>query len=87
MSFAERIKLKTSSGFDSGVRDKILELKERKVDVEKQKSDYKPGPKMPKQQFSKLPVSVIKHIKGQAKESKRLVGRDPRFQNASGSLN
>ena len=42
---------------------------------------------MPKQQFSKLPVSVIKHIKGQANETKRVVGRDPRFQNASGSLN
>jgi hypothetical protein len=79
LSFAERIKLKASSGFDSGVKEKISELKERKVDVEKQKSDYKPGPKMPKQQFSKLPVSVIKHIKGQANESKRLVGRDPRF--------
>jgi|LauGreDrversion4_2_1035121.scaffolds.fasta_scaffold69619_2 hypothetical protein len=49
LSFAERLKLKTNSGFDSGVRDKILELKERKVDLEKQKSDYKPGPKMPKQ--------------------------------------
>ena len=69
------------------MRDKILELKERKVDLQKQKSDYKPGPKMPKQQFSKLPVSVIKHIKGQVNENKRVVGRDPRFQNASGSLN
>jgi hypothetical protein len=87
LSFAERLKLKTNSGFDSGVRDKILELKERKVDLQKQKSDYKPGPKMPKQQFSKLPVSVIKHIKGQVNENKRVVGRDPRFQNASGSLN
>lgn len=79
LSFAERLKLKTNSGFDSGVREKITELKERKNDLVKQKSDYKLGPKMPKQKFSKLPVSVIKHIKGQTSETKRVVGRDPRF--------
>lgn len=49
LSFAERLKLKTNSGFDSGVREKITELKERKNDLVKQKSDYKLGPKMPKQ--------------------------------------
>ena len=64
LSFAERLKLKSSSGFDTGVREKVAELKERAADLSKLKSDYKPGPKMPKQHFSKLPVGVIKHIKG-----------------------
>ncbi len=49
LSFAERLKLKSNSGFESGVRDKIVELRERASDLVKSKSDYKPGPKMPKQ--------------------------------------
>ena len=48
LSFAERIKLKQSSGFDNKVKENLLELKERRFEVEKHKTDYKPAPKMPK---------------------------------------
>jgi hypothetical protein len=51
------------------------------------KPAYKVGKNMPKQKYSKLPVSVIKHIKGQASAKKITVGRDPRFEKSSGQLN
>jgi len=48
LSFAERLKLKSSSGFDTGVREKFAELKERAADLQNIKSEYRPGSKMPK---------------------------------------
>ena len=85
LSFAERIKHKVNSGFDNSVKANLAQRKEqREVAV---KVDYKVGKKMPKQHYSKLPVSVIKHIKGQAPAVKKLVSMDPRFSEHSGKLN
>lgn len=43
---------------------------------------------MPKMHYSKVPVSVIKHIKGQANDTtKRPIVRDPRFEKSAGNLN
>lgn len=46
----------------------------------------KVGKNMPKAQYSKIPVSVVKHIKGRD-APKAAVVRDPRFENSSGTLN
>lgn len=62
LSFAERIKQKSTSGFDSNVRADMQLKRDRADEVER--PTYKVGKNMPKQKFSKLPVSVIKHIKG-----------------------
>jgi hypothetical protein len=62
LSFAERIKQKSTSGFDSNVRADMQLKRDRAEEVER--PTYKVGKNMPKQKFSKLPVSVIKHIKG-----------------------
>jgi hypothetical protein len=62
LSFAERIKQKSTSGFDSNVRAEMQLKRDRAEEVER--PTYKVGKNMPKQKFSKLPVSVIKHIKG-----------------------
>ena len=62
LSFAERIKQKSTSGFDSNVRADIASKRDRAEEVER--PTFKVGKNMPKQKFSKLPVGVIKHIKG-----------------------
>ena len=85
LPFAERIKLKSNSGFDSHVKDRLQELREKAVEKQ-EKQPFKVGKNMPKLHYSKIPVSVIKHIKGRD-APKKLVVRDPRFENASGQLN
>ncbi len=85
LSFAERIRLKSNSGFDSNVKQRIPELREKAVEISQ---SYKASKNMPKQKFSKIPVGVVKHIKGQSDNTtKKIIVRDPRFENASGSLN
>lgn len=60
-------------------------MKDR-AEEQKNKSTYKASKNMPKEHFSKLPVSVIKHIKGRA-NSEGPVVRDPRFDARAGTLN
>ena len=86
LSFAARIKLKQNSGYDKNIKERVPQLRDQ-ADNLKQKSEYKPSKNMPKQHFSKLPVSVIKVIKGRNDGPSKPVVRDPRFDAQAGTLN
>jgi hypothetical protein len=70
LSFAERIKLKANSGYDTKVKERLPELREKAIE-QQEKQTFKVGKNMPKQHYSKIPVSVIKHIKGRGDAPKK----------------
>jgi hypothetical protein len=61
LAFAERIKLKQNSGYDSKIKSQIYERREKAQVVERHEG-IKVGKRMPKQKYSKLPVGIIKRI-------------------------
>ena len=88
MTFEERLKLKQRSGFDDKVKfkEEILQRKEQAEKLKNKPKDQKMKKKMPKERYSKLPVSILRPLNLNDNQPKAL-RRDPRFDNQSGRLN
>ena len=87
MTFEERMRLKQRSGFDNiKSKEEVLLRKEQA-----QKLAAKPAAKnkkMPKERYSKLPVSTIRNLNLESLGgNKAAATRDPRFDNLSGKMN
>ena len=87
MTFEERMRLKQRSGFDKiNTKEDVLLRKEQA-----QKLAAKPATKnkkMPKERYSKLPVSTIRSLNLESLGGKQThATRDPRFDNLSGKMN
>ena len=76
LSFEERLKIKSRSGFDLKVshKNEIMERHQLKRNLE---SVGKASKKHPKQKYSKMPVSVVRPVGGP--DSNGPTFRDPRF--------
>jgi len=96
LSFQELIKRKKRSGFDDfSSKNKVAERREAKQ-AQKLKKGKSSNKKMPKEQYSKMPVSVLQYAQSEKRTSGYKLGewqghselaRDPRFQSSSGHLN
>ena len=96
LSFQELIKRKRASGFDDfSSKTKVSERRDAKAQ-HKVKAGKQANKKMPKEQYSKMPVSVMQYAQSEKRTSGYKLGewqgssefaRDPRFQNSSGHLN
>lgn len=85
-TFEERLKLKERSGFDAiKSKEEVLLRKEQAGKLLATRKGGKAAKKMPKEKYSKLPVSVLRPLNLDG--SKAGVRRDPRFDNLSGTLN
>ena len=87
MTFEERLKMKQRSGFDT-IKNKedVLVRKEAAEKLKNKQGGQKLGKKMPKERYSKLPVSILRPLNLQSDKPSQ-VRRDPRFDNLSGKLN
>lgn len=63
MTFEERLKLKQRSGFDNiKSKEEVLIRKEQAQKLLNNKDKPKMGKKMPKERYSKLPVSILRPL-------------------------
>ena len=87
LTFEERIAQKKKSGYDTiKSKEDVLVRKEAAEKLKNKPKQHKNTKKMPKERYSKLPVSVLRPLNLQSDKPAQ-VRRDPRFDNLSGSLN
>ena len=88
LTFEERIAQKKKSGYDTiKSREDVLIRREAADKLKnKPKQHKKNTKKMPKERYSKLPVSLLRPLNLQSDKPAQ-VRRDPRFDNLSGTLN
>ena len=90
LTFEERLRNKSRSGFDTikNNKEEVLLRKEQADKLKNKKDGIKYGKKMPKQRYSKLPVSIIRPLNLESNTKSSTSGRrDPRFDSLSGQLN
>ncbi len=87
LTFEERLAQKKKSGFDTIKSKEDVMIRREAADKLKNKpKKHKNTKKMPKEKYSKLPVSVLRPLNLQSDKPAQ-VRRDPRFDNLSGTLN
>jgi hypothetical protein len=88
LTFEERLKLKQRSGFDNiKSKEEVMLRKEQAHKLLTNRDKPKMSKKMPKERYSKLPVSVLRPLNLEKTPNAGGVRRDPRFDGMSGNLN